>query len=538
MRRILFAALLLVAAPGAAQADFSDGQQRFSAGDHAGAYARWLPLAEAGDAKAQYSLGVMHQKGLGRPKDPEGAAAWFERAAKQGYAPATTALKTMGKAAPGSWAKAPSERDRVMNAVRSMLTQPGGAPFANAIRVSEAGTGFDVQIEAFEIPSSPGAALRVPQMNARAERAGADAWRFDFKTPTLVEGQNRPGEPYRARIGEGRTILVWNESLALTTGVDVDWRRIAIETANAAPVRLARLAMKSDLARQGAERWGGPSELRFEGLEIAEPGQGEVKLAAAYIRAALGGADLGRFMRLAREGEGEGENPMNSLSGLRGLLSDVSVELGVEGLDARHPEGSFRLGDGGWRVALSKLDQPEFDLEIGYRHGGLVDDRPDPTAALAPREAQLKLALIRAPMEALLQAGMAAGIEYMLLGQVSSGPALAESLRKALPAAGTQLRIEDGLLRMAKARMTVAGAFAADAGAALGVAGALGVGVVGLDDLLAATTVSAKARPLLAEYGQPAADGSTVFKFELGRDGAALVNGKPLAPLLAALLSD
>lgn len=536
MRKTLLAAVLLVALSSVARADFSDGQQRFAAGDHAGAYAEWQPLAEAGDARAQYSLGVMHQKGLGRPKDAAGAAAWFERAAKQGYGPATAALKSMGKAAPGSWAKASTERDRVANAVRSMLSEPGGASFANAIRVSEAGDGFDVQIEAFDLPGKPGTRLRVPQLNARATPAAADAWRFDFKTPTLIEGESKPGERYRARIGEGRTILVWNETLELTTGVDVDWRGIVFETGDAAPLRLARMALRSALERQGADRWGGPSEVRFEGLEMAEPGKAEVKLAAAYVRMALGGADIGRFMRLAREGEGD--NPLNSLSELRGLLSDASVEVGIEGLDASHPDGRFRLGDGSWRMALAKLDQPEFDLEIGYRHGGLADDRLEPTGGPAPQEAQLKLALVRAPMEALLQAGMAAGIEYMLLGQVSSAPAIAESLRKALPAAGTQLRIEDGLLRAARARLTVAGAFAADAGAALGVAGALGVSIVGLDELLAASPASAKARPLLAEYGQTAPDGSTVFRFELGRDGAALVNGKPLAPLLAALFAE
>src|SRR5690606_31238339 len=101
MRRLLLAAALAVGFTGAALANFSDGQNRFNVGDYAGAYAAWLPLAEAGDPRAQYSLGVMHLRGLGRTEDPDGATAWFEKAARQGYAPAVTALKSAGKPAPG-----------------------------------------------------------------------------------------------------------------------------------------------------------------------------------------------------------------------------------------------------------------------------------------------------------------------------------------------------------------------------------------------------------------------------------------------------
>ena len=52
----------------------------------------WLPPAEDGDAQAQFFVGQIYEKGLGRPADGTRAAGWYERAAAQDYKPAQTAL--------------------------------------------------------------------------------------------------------------------------------------------------------------------------------------------------------------------------------------------------------------------------------------------------------------------------------------------------------------------------------------------------------------------------------------------------------------
>ena len=44
--------------------------------------------AEAGDATAQYSLGLMYYNGEGVPKDSAEAVKWYRKAADQGYADA------------------------------------------------------------------------------------------------------------------------------------------------------------------------------------------------------------------------------------------------------------------------------------------------------------------------------------------------------------------------------------------------------------------------------------------------------------------
>nr|MBP7065567.1 SEL1-like repeat protein [Ferrovibrio sp.] len=51
--------------------------------------------AEAGDAEAQYRLGLDYQLGLGGPRDLAAARAWFGRAAAQGHAKGLGALGYM-----------------------------------------------------------------------------------------------------------------------------------------------------------------------------------------------------------------------------------------------------------------------------------------------------------------------------------------------------------------------------------------------------------------------------------------------------------
>jgi TPR repeat protein len=61
-----------------------DGMVAYQEKDYLKAIQLWRPLAQAGNAEAQYRLGVMYAEGRGvAPNDAE-AALWFERAAEQG----------------------------------------------------------------------------------------------------------------------------------------------------------------------------------------------------------------------------------------------------------------------------------------------------------------------------------------------------------------------------------------------------------------------------------------------------------------------
>ena len=62
LRTLALATMLLLAMPAHGQ-NFQKGIDAANRGDYATALREWRPLAEAGDAAAQYGLGVMYRDG-------------------------------------------------------------------------------------------------------------------------------------------------------------------------------------------------------------------------------------------------------------------------------------------------------------------------------------------------------------------------------------------------------------------------------------------------------------------------------------------
>ena len=94
---ILIVSLLL---PGLARAEMADaafrnGLTAFNDGRYAQAQEAWVPLARAGDARAQTGLGFMYYSGRGVPRDSVRAAEFFQRAAEQGEPTAQLFLALM-----------------------------------------------------------------------------------------------------------------------------------------------------------------------------------------------------------------------------------------------------------------------------------------------------------------------------------------------------------------------------------------------------------------------------------------------------------
>jgi TPR repeat protein len=80
---------VLAADPGpAAAATVDDGQRAYDQRRFKDARRIWAPLAEAGDAEAQVSLGLLFDLGQGAPANPAAAYMWYRRAAEAGLAQA------------------------------------------------------------------------------------------------------------------------------------------------------------------------------------------------------------------------------------------------------------------------------------------------------------------------------------------------------------------------------------------------------------------------------------------------------------------
>jgi TPR repeat protein len=79
----LLTLLLVAVAPAGAQ-DIDKGKEAAWRGDYATALAELRPLAEQGNAEAQYSLANLYRDGRGVPRDDEQAAALYQSAAEGG----------------------------------------------------------------------------------------------------------------------------------------------------------------------------------------------------------------------------------------------------------------------------------------------------------------------------------------------------------------------------------------------------------------------------------------------------------------------
>jgi len=65
-----------------------EGHAAFDAQRYAEALRLWQPLAEQGDAEAQYNLALLYKSGLGIKQDERKALEWFHKAARQGMSDA------------------------------------------------------------------------------------------------------------------------------------------------------------------------------------------------------------------------------------------------------------------------------------------------------------------------------------------------------------------------------------------------------------------------------------------------------------------
>ncbi|MBB3570546.1 tetratricopeptide repeat protein [Rhizobium sp. BK491] len=72
-----------------------EGQDLYSTGDYQRALKYWQPLAEHGDAQAEFGLGLLYETGHGVEQNFDTAQSWYRKAAEQGLASAQNTLGAM-----------------------------------------------------------------------------------------------------------------------------------------------------------------------------------------------------------------------------------------------------------------------------------------------------------------------------------------------------------------------------------------------------------------------------------------------------------
>ncbi|GAB2789746.1 hypothetical protein GCM10027040_15020 [Halomonas shantousis] len=73
---------------------YAEGMAAYDSGEYGKALDLVRSMAEQGDARAQYSLGIMYARGQGVSRDDAEAIKWYRKAAQQGLTDAQYALGT------------------------------------------------------------------------------------------------------------------------------------------------------------------------------------------------------------------------------------------------------------------------------------------------------------------------------------------------------------------------------------------------------------------------------------------------------------
>ncbi|OGT02632.1 MAG: hypothetical protein A2143_11270 [Gallionellales bacterium RBG_16_57_15] len=109
LKQVLWICVCFFALTGPAMADaLSDATRVYNTGDYEQAAKLYRPLAEKGNAEAQYVLGMMYRAGRGVERDNKEARKWYQLAAEQGHPIAQFYLGWMyahGKSVPQDYVK-------------------------------------------------------------------------------------------------------------------------------------------------------------------------------------------------------------------------------------------------------------------------------------------------------------------------------------------------------------------------------------------------------------------------------------------------
>jgi len=88
---VLVAVMVLLSLSSApARAGMIEAKTAYDAKDYKTAFKEYLPLAEAGNAEAQYRIGRIYRFGLVKKQDFKKAVMWFKKSIKNGYRPTIT----------------------------------------------------------------------------------------------------------------------------------------------------------------------------------------------------------------------------------------------------------------------------------------------------------------------------------------------------------------------------------------------------------------------------------------------------------------
>ena len=530
--------------------DFTYGQRLYSIGDHAGALHIWRPLAEQGDARAQYSLALLYAKGMGVTKDVAIARMWAEKAAAQNFGPAKAMLTLLGPpsmgARPGhamanrAIGEQDSETGQIKAAVSEILKQLAATFGRNGelehgdIMIDAAGSGYAVAVMDVALRGREGELLDMGTVKMHVTVPDEGHFAVGVTLPEVLYLRDRQKRMTRIALGRQASTVLWNRQYVTSTDFAFIYGDIVM-TSDQQPgqVAIGELSAVAEIRPDG-KHWSGPFRFAVKDLSMrtgkAAPSG---HIGALSIELRLDGFDLPRYMQAVHGLQPGQEQTGDPGEPFVGAIRNAGLFFRADDIDLTQMAGNgFALKQAAFSIVLAETSADSAQLRLGLRHAGFASASPSADAAWTPAAMNAEVLLDRIPIRTATHAMATLGLDLVLFGEVTSAGDLLPRLRRDLAASGATLSLERFEFASEALRAAAKGELRADAAAAFGAIGTLQTTIQGLKAIGGAMGIdgddtSVLGRLLAMSESDPSGTGQR-FVVELTTDGNVLVNDKPL----------
>lgn len=212
--RLIFVAALLLGST-AAQASLQEGIDAFHGGNHKAALERFTPLANNGNAVAQFYLGKIYMQGLGAKPDYDKAMSWTRKSAKQNNSDAENFLGFLyyyGLGTPQSYTEAMSWYRKAADAGHVKAQTSLGMMFVNGQGVTEDPVQAYKWLKLAELAgeADAGSKLRaveekMTEQQLKEGQALVQKWKPVQKAAQKPEPEAKPKQKAKPKAGVGAT---------------------------------------------------------------------------------------------------------------------------------------------------------------------------------------------------------------------------------------------------------------------------------------------------------------------------------------------
>ncbi|MBT4045518.1 MAG: sel1 repeat family protein, partial [Rhodospirillaceae bacterium] len=322
--------------------DFLYGQRLYSLGDYAGAFTTWQPLAEQGDARAQFSVAVLYLKGRGIPLDKAKAQEWARRAAEQGYKPGKRLLQSLqpkktkikaaalpkpGKATAARKTKSQmTELERIEAAVEALLQQiafkvaKGGALDHGDLRAEQLASAIEVTIPDIVIQAADGGVFDIGTVVAHVRRQDSRYDDITVALPGSMRFQKADGAKGAITIAKRLAKLRWDRELATSTEFEFRLNELLFSLEGKGEMgRVGEVLVRAEVLEDEG-LWTGPMRFAVTDVKISNGETSTLQLGQFNLVMDMRGLDLPAFNQNLDRSQAKGQAKLGGNPSLQQIL--------------------------------------------------------------------------------------------------------------------------------------------------------------------------------------------------------------------------